>query len=99
MAQPRLPPDLLELDSGNLDHLARHGVTEERVWQVFLGPARYVTNAPATGRSGTHLMIGPDAAGRFWTIVLAMVDEETGRWRPITGWPSTRKEERTWRGA
>jgi hypothetical protein len=44
-------------------------------------------------------MIGSDQSGRFWTIALVLVDDEWYRWRPITGWPSTKKEIQAWRDA
>jgi hypothetical protein len=49
-----------------------------------------------TGRTGTQMMIGPDEKARFWTVILT--DLETGRFRPITGWPSTGQEIQRYKG-
>ena len=45
-------------------------------------------------RSGDYWMIGPDASGRIWTIVL--VSRGDGLWRPISGWPSTNRQIRSY---
>jgi len=79
-----------EWDERNERHAAAHGVTPSLVIEVADTQPRFFPNSPGAGRSGSHLMIGPDARGRFWTVVLLDVSYE--RWRPITGWPSTNTE-------
>ena len=41
-------------------------------------------------RSGSHLMIGPDARGRFWTIAIDYLSD--GQAMPVTAWPSKRSQ-------
>jgi hypothetical protein len=80
-----------EWDERNLHHMLTdrpHGISPELVLEVSGRVPRLFPNAPdaARTRSGSDLMVGPDVAGRFWTIVL--LDRRNGLWRPITGWPS-----------
>lgn len=88
-----------EFDDTNRDHLARHGIDDLLVWDVSTGGARLFQNRP--GRAASHLMIGPDATGRLWTIALVQIDDELALWRPVTGWPSAgnKKEVEAWRAA
>ncbi len=79
-----------EFDGRNAEHLARHGLTEEVVWDVWAGDPRAFPNRPE--RPATHLLVGADSTGRHWTVAILLVDSATYTWRPITGWPSTRKE-------
>lgn len=78
-----------EWDEENLEHLRPHGVTLELAEEIKDGAPLFFLNRP--GRGGTHMMIGPDDSGRFWTIILVEAGAE-GRWRPITGWPSDNPE-------
>jgi hypothetical protein len=87
-----------DFDGANREHLARHEIEDNLIWEVFLGEPRFFVNPPREGRSGSHLMIGPSATGRWWTIVIVNVDDARATWRPITGWPSTRREIRLWQG-
>jgi len=86
-----------DFDERNRAHLTRHGIDDNLVWDVWAGSPILVPNKP--GRSGSHLMIGPDSTGRLWTIVIVPVDEDLGLWRAITGWPSERKERESWEDA
>lgn len=88
-----------EFDARNLDHMAKHGADENVVWDVWSGEPRCFPNRPAPNRSGTHLMIGPDANGRVWTIAMVLIDPELALWRPITAYPSSTKERRAWQDA
>ncbi len=92
-----------EIDERNRTHLARHGIDDGLIYEVWLGPAHYRVNPPsgegASPRSGSHLMIGPSANGRLWTIVMVEVERERHTWRPITGWPSTGREKQLWEQA
>lgn len=74
-----------EWDENNEGHAAAHGVTPSVAEEVKERSPLFFRNKP--GRSGTHMMIGPDAVGRFWTVILWATGTR-GRWRPITGWPS-----------
>jgi hypothetical protein len=85
-----------EFDARNLQHLARHGIDPNLVYEILAGDPLFFVNPPAENRSGSHLMIGPAAGGRWWTIVMVQVDDIASIWRPITGWPSTVKEQHLW---
>jgi len=82
-------------DNDNLTHAARHGVTPDVVQQVAVNEPKLFANS-GKGRSGSHLMVGPDDTGRFWSVVLLELTSEL--WRPITGWPSTNNEIRRYEG-
>jgi hypothetical protein len=86
-----------EFDDGNRGHLAAKGIDDNLVWDVWGGEPRYLRDT-RPDKSGSHWMVGQDSHGDWWTIVLTVVDDTLARWRPITGWPSTNKELRTWRG-
>ena len=46
-------------------HVQRHGITPADVEEVFANAPQYFEDLP--GSSGTHNMLGPNAAGRFST--------------------------------
>ncbi len=73
----------LELDDRNLRHLAEHGVTGDAVEEVLSIAPQFFTNLP--DRSGTHVMVGPDANGRFLFVVLSE-GIRRGQWRVITAY-------------
>ena len=81
-----------EFDYRNLAHLAERNIDANLVLEILAGEPVFAVNEPRPDRSGSHLMIGSAANGRHWTIVIVEMDEQLGIWRPITGWPSTRKE-------
>lgn len=85
---------LLEFDDDNLDELWRHGITARRVLAVLHGGPIYVRNKK--GRAGSYKMVGRDASGTMVTVVIAPTGV-AGRWRPITGWESTKDESGKWR--
>lgn len=90
LAEPRLGGTCLRC-------AARHrGIDEVVVGEVLAREPAFIPNKP--GRSGSHRMVGPDSRGKIWTIIIVEVDEDLHRWRPITGWPATPREERSWRG-
>jgi uncharacterized DUF497 family protein len=78
-----------EWDEENESHCARHGVTPLVVEEVKDADPLFFPNK--AGKTGTHMMIGPDASGRRWTIII-LAGAHEGRWRAITGWPSYRPE-------
>jgi len=83
-----------ELDAGNLKHFREdhpeRGITRELLNEVVGLRSRLQDNEPNASRSATHKVVGPDANGRFWTFPAVLV--VGNKWRPITGWPSTRVE-------
>jgi hypothetical protein len=82
-----------EWDDTNLEH-QEHGLAPVLAEQVKDLSPKFFRNKPA--KAGTHRMIGPGINGRFWTIILKPTAER-GRWRPITGWPSTGPDVRRYR--
>jgi hypothetical protein len=74
-----------EWDDANLEH-QEHGLTPLLADEVKDRSPKFFANKP--GKAGTHKMVGPDTNDRFWTIIL-LPTAHRGRWRPITGWPST----------
>lgn len=64
-----------EWDDGNIEHLARHGITPELIEdEIWAEAPKY--NANRQGRSASHFMIGPDRGGMLWTIcILQVVDD------------------------
>jgi|SRR5690349_21604659 hypothetical protein len=82
-----------ELDEGNTEELAAHGLTVEILDEVLESRPRFRRNKKA--RAATHQMIGPDGGGRFW--VVCVVDTGPAIWRPITGWPAAETEIEWWR--
>jgi uncharacterized DUF497 family protein len=86
-----------EFDTFNLTHLVRHGLDAETIWDVWLDEPVVVPDRPR--HSGTHLLIGMHSGGVLWTIAVVCVDDELGLWRPITGFPTEREDERqAWYG-
>ena len=83
-----------ELDARNLKHFGEdhpeRGITRELLNEVVGLRPRLQANDPAESRSATHKVVGPDASGRFWTFPVVHVIGD--KWRPITGWPSTKVE-------
>ena len=78
----------LKWTSENVRHVRRHGGSAAAVEAVLATSPLFFLNRE--GHEASHVMIGPDYRGKFWTIALLHV---SGReWMPITGWPSKRKE-------
>ncbi len=78
-----------EWDEQNEVHCAQHGVTPLIVQEIRDAAPKFFPNAE--GKTGTHQMIGPDDNGRHWSVIILHTGF-AGRWRAITGWPSTRRE-------
>ena len=69
-------------------HVRRHGVTPADIDEVFANAPRYFEDLP--GRSGTHIMLGPNASGRFLYVVIAPGVFE-GEWVIVTAYPYSRQ--------
>ena len=91
---PRI--DELEFDEHNEEELARHGIDPLQVYAVLAGQPLFVRNK--RGRAATYKVIGLDSSGAMLTIAIAATTVR-GRWRPVTGWLSTRGEVTLWRKA
>jgi hypothetical protein len=81
----------LEFDDYNEEELARHRISPIEVMQLL--DNRYTVRRNRKERSGTRQLIGETDGGRILTVILAETHVE-GRWRPITGWDSSKSERR-----
>jgi hypothetical protein len=81
----RINVEGLEVDEDNIAEMQRHGLTVERLFQVWEEAPRYRRNRAE--KAGSHQMIGPDRGGGFWTIPIVET-EMPNTWRPVTGWQS-----------
>ena len=77
-----------EWDERNEEHCGRHDLDPLIAEEVKDGAPKFYPNKPDV--TGSHMMIGPDDEGEFWTVILVRV--RNGLWRPITGWESGSKE-------
>jgi hypothetical protein len=87
----RLLIDEWEWDDGNVEHLARRGVTPERI-EEEIWALQPKFNANRHNRSASHYMIGPDQGGALWTICIIQIMDDPATWRAITGWRSKPRE-------
>lgn len=85
----------LAFDDENEEKLGRRGISPEDVLDLLSQPHVLIRNRRR--RRGSYKMIGRDSAGRVLTIILERTTIKT-TWRPVTGWPSSRAEERQFRG-
>ena len=85
--------DELEWDEANIEHCARHELTPTVAESVRTGAPKLFPNGES--KTGSHVMVGPNEPGRYWTVIL--LDLGNGKYRPITGWPSTNTEIRHYR--
>ncbi|MCL4543930.1 MAG: hypothetical protein M1118_04910 [Chloroflexi bacterium] len=69
-------------DSGNVAHIARHGVTLEEVEQVCHGT--FIVRQAALGRL---MLIGPTLEGRMLAAVLDPEPDEPAAYYPVTAPP------------
>ncbi|MBA2526424.1 MAG: BrnT family toxin [Pyrinomonadaceae bacterium] len=89
-ARVRIEPRDLLWDSGNVAHIAWHGVTPQEVEEVCGGSAMAV---PA--HRGRLILIGPTDSGRILAVVL---EQETRRFfYCVTARPASRRERREYR--
>jgi hypothetical protein len=80
----------LEWDEHNEAELWAHRITPEEVHQLVRN--RPVVRRNKKRRSGTHKLIGRTNGGRAISVIIAPTHVPE-RWRPITGWDSTRGEQ------
>lgn len=65
--------DLDDDPSGNVQHIAEHGVTQDEVEQVLLNP----TDADTSHSSGLPVVFGKTDAGRLLIVVYEAIDDAT----------------------
>lgn len=80
-----------EWDHHNLEHIARHGVSDEEVEEASADPQR----VPFSAHSGHVGLIGKTAAGRVLVVILAR--KGPGRWRPVTARGASPREKQSYR--
>jgi uncharacterized DUF497 family protein len=78
-------------DTWNVAHIARHNVIPEEVEEVCHGRAFFSENT----YKGRLRVIGPNAAGRVLTVILA--PEGEGMYYPVTARTASRKERQRYR--
>jgi hypothetical protein len=67
------------------EHFARHWLSQDDVLAVAKSDFLGFENLP--DRGGTHVMIGPDEAGRILYVSIRPTST-SGLWEPVTGWES-----------
>ncbi len=72
------------------DHLWRHKLYLEDVYDVVVGEAKFKI-FPDGGHEGRHKIVGPDKGGRLLTFIVKFAGDDAV---VITGWPAD-SEERT----
>jgi uncharacterized DUF497 family protein len=82
-----------DVDDGNVEELAAHGLTIETVDAIASNQPRFRRNKKR--RAATHQMVGPDNGGAFFVVCL--LETGPGIWRPITGWAANAQEIDWWR--
>jgi hypothetical protein len=85
----RMPPvEQFAWDDDNIFHCSAHKLSADQVDQVR--DTRCVFFVNHSDQKASHLMIGPDRSGLFWTIAISQ--REVGLWYVHTGYQSSRKE-------
>ncbi|ADI15246.1 BrnT family toxin [Truepera radiovictrix] len=80
-----------EWDEHNLEHIARHGVSDDEVEAASTDPCR----VPFSAHSGHLGLIGKTTSGRVLVVILAR--RGGGRWRPVTARDASPREKRSYR--
>lgn len=80
-----------EWDDDNLEHIARHRVSDEEVEEATGDPHR----VPFSAHSAHVGLIGKTTSGRVLVVILAR--KGPGRWRPVTARGATPREKQSYR--
>lgn len=75
-----------DFDDGNLEKLARRGISPSHVRQVHRNGPMFRRNKRSV--TATWLMTGRDDGGRELVVAVLWADEAERILRPITGWPA-----------
>jgi hypothetical protein len=73
--------DLPDDPTGNFQHIAEHGITQDEVEDVLLNPSNDVT---VSRSSGEPLTFGYTVDGRYLAVVWELVIDDPLTVRPIT---------------
>jgi uncharacterized DUF497 family protein len=85
-----LEVDDFEWDEVNIAHLLeRHSTDFNDINEVLDSRPQYFTNLAE--RAGSHVMIGPNYAGRFFFAAIVRTSR-VGIWRVITAWSLSRRD-------
>jgi hypothetical protein len=88
------PVEEFEWDDDNLLHCSNeHRLGPVKVDQVRDTRCVFFFNHP--DRAATHLMIGPDSSGRFWTVAISP-SRAAGLWYDHTGYESSGRERKAY---
>ena len=77
-----------------IDHIARHGVTQEEVEETCFGPS-LVQRAKSEGENPVYYVLGRTEAGRYLFCVVIQFPD--GKGYPVTARVMTPKEKRRYR--
>jgi hypothetical protein len=83
--------DLPNDESGNVRHIAEHGITREEVEEVLFDGSSETTTSRS---SGERITFGCTAAGRYLAVVWEHVLDDPLTMRPITAYDAPRPRER-----
>lgn len=78
----------LEFGDVTVTKLVGHEVTPTDVLAVLANEPQFFKNLP--GRSGSHVMLGPNMEDRFFYIVL-VESSKPGTWNVVTGYHYSRR--------
>ena len=77
-----------------IDHIAKHNVTPDEVWEVCQGKS-FVQRAKSEGENPVYYVLGQTNAGRYLFCVVIQFPD--GRGYPVTSRPMTDQEKRRYR--
>ena len=82
----------LDWDEWNLEHIAKHGITQGDVEATIKGPA--IAQVTYKNR---YLVIGPASEGRFVSVVIGPDPQDPTAYYIFSARPASRKERRLYR--
>ena len=85
---------MFDWDDGNVDHLARHGVTPEEAEEALLDPARIGVPAYSVEGEVRRAALGATEDGRVLFVVFTRRGRKV---RIVTGRDATSREKRRYR--
>jgi hypothetical protein len=79
-------------EKGNVQHIDRHDVTVEDVYEVLHNAPTFFADRPDANAS--HIMLGPNLRGRFLHVAMVQTMDD-GIWYVVTAnWLARRRGER-----
>lgn len=80
----------LDFDDDNEEHIGRHGITPDDLWELLDNP--YVIKRNRKHRSRIYLVIGRNRQGQCITMPI-VATHDPFIWRPVTAWFCKQSEE------